>query len=126
MSIGKAVRAIRGPDYDLHTVPAVNVVFYVPGSVAADVPQKIEPSRFSRKQKLLLVAVPVPAEIVKSEEVTIFIFDNLHRASVIARDVFSQKNLPFDFDRAVRILEEARMIVAPRRGQADPKADLLK
>lgn len=112
----KAVEQARGPGYEEHATPAVNVVFYVPGSLGNfDIPC-IEASRFSRKQKLLLVAVPVPPEIVQSNATVDFVIDSLHQANRIAGETFARKGPePFDLDRAETIVESVRLSLLDQR-----------
>lgn len=106
----RVVKAARGNGYESHTTPAVNVVFYVPGSLMdyADL-KKIEAARFSRKQKLLLVAVPVPKEEVEGGGSVEFVTSALHEANRIAAETFAKKGAgPFDLERAEAIVEEVR------------------
>jgi hypothetical protein len=99
-------RPAAGRFFELGSVPAVNVVFHVPGSVSAVVPTKIEAARFSRKQKLLLVAVPVPPEMINSDKALDFVIDALRQANAIAADIFSKKKVgAFDLQRAEEIVE---------------------
>ncbi len=109
----KAVEQARGPGYEEHAAPAVNVVFYVPGSLGDfDIP-KIEASRFSRKQKLLLVAVPVPAEMVESDAAAEFVIDALRQANRIAAETFARKETePFALQRAEAIVDQVERSLA--------------
>ena len=102
-------RPESGAYFEVGSAPAVNVVFYVPGSLGDfDIP-KIEASRFSRKQKLLLVAVPVPREEVESGGSVEFVTGALHEANRIAAETFARKGSePFDFERAEAIVERVR------------------
>jgi hypothetical protein len=106
----KAVKATRSNEYEFHRKPAVNVVFYVPGSLFdyRDL-KKIEPVRFSRKRKLLLVAVPVPRDQVNSGGSVEFVIDALHQANMIAAETFRREGLePFDFEAAEAVVERVR------------------
>jgi acetylornithine deacetylase/succinyl-diaminopimelate desuccinylase-like protein len=106
-----------GKYFNVGSAPAVNVIFYVPGSVLtySDLRQ-IEPARFSRKQKLLLVAVPVPPEIVNSDKALDFVIDALHKANAIAAEVFAKKNVgTFDLQKADAIVEKAKAEIATGR-----------
>jgi hypothetical protein len=114
--ISKAVAELLGGDVDEWegSIPGVNVVFYVPGSVMDHASiTKIEAARFSRKRKLLLVNVPVPPDIILNREKSLaFIVDALHKANAIAGEVFSQKGSePFDLQKADAIVEQARNVV---------------
>jgi len=107
-----AVEAARSKGYEAHATPAVNVVFYVPGSLGGfDIP-KIEASRFSRKKKLVLVAVPVPPEVAQAGGSVEFIIDALHKANAIAADVFARKGKePFDLARAEATVEKVKQLL---------------
>jgi hypothetical protein len=106
----KAIMSARGEGYESHQQPEVNVVFYVPGSISdyADL-KKIEAARFSRKQKLLLVAVPVPKEEAESGGSVEFVIESLHQANAIAAETFARKgDEPFDLARAEAIVEQVK------------------
>ena len=93
--------------------PTVNVVFYVPGSLGRFEIPRVEASRFSRKQKLLLVAVPVPPEMVNSSGALDFVMDSLHKANAIAAEVFAKKNVGiFDLAKGDELVEKARAEIA--------------
>jgi hypothetical protein len=101
----QAASNVRG-DWSEGSAPGVNVVFYVPGSVAQyENLTKIEASRFSRKQKLLLVAVPVPKEVAQAGGSIDFVIAALHQANAIAAEVFAKKGSdPFDLAKAEAIV----------------------
>jgi hypothetical protein len=104
------LRPVAGPYFEVGSSPAVNVVFYVPGSlVSYEDLKKIEAARFSRKQKLLLLAVPVPKEEVESGGSVEFVVGALRRANAIAAETFARKGTePFDLEKAEAIVEKVR------------------
>ena len=103
-------RPASGPFFEKGSSPAVNVIFYVPGSLLGyDDLKKIEAVRFSRKQKLLLVAVPVPKEEVETGGSIDFVIGALHEANRIAAETFAGKGTePFDLERAEAIVEKVK------------------
>ncbi len=106
-----------GKYFAVGSAPAVNVIFYVPGSVLtySDLGQ-MEAARFSRKQKLLLVAVPVPPEMINSPDALDFVIGALHKANAIAAEVFAEKNVGvFDLQKADELVEKARAEIAAGR-----------
>jgi len=111
-------RPLNGPYFEVGSAPAINVIFFVPGSVAQhERLTKIEASRFSRKQKLLLVAVPVPKEVADAGGSVDFVIDALHKANAIAAEVFAKKGSePFDLAKAEAIVERVREALIARRG----------
>jgi hypothetical protein len=97
--------------------PGLNVVFYVPGSLGdfSNV-TKIAAGRFSRKQKLLLVEVPVPRDVAESGGSVEFVIDALRQAIVIAAEVFARKgHEPFDPARANAIVDRVNHTLRARK-----------
>ena len=105
----EAVDQVFG-EWNEGSAPAVNVVFYVPGSLDAYGGLKqIEAARFSRKQRLLLVAVPVPKEVAAVGGSVEFVTDALRKATTIAAEVFARKGIgPFDLVKAQVGVESVR------------------
>jgi hypothetical protein len=97
------------PSFKLGSSPAVNVVFYVPGSLGDfDVPE-IEASRLYRKDKLVLVAVPVTRDEVASGGSVDFVTEALHEANRIAAETFSRKTTEtFPLAQADAIVTQVR------------------
>lgn len=115
LSAMSAIDDARG-NWTEGSVPTVNVVFHVPGSIVKAVPAQIEPARLSRKQRLLLVAVPVPPEMINSDKALDFVIDALHKANAIAAEVFAKKNVgTFDLQKADAIVAKARAEIATGR-----------
>ena len=97
--------------------PGVNVVFYVSGSVIEfSRIKEIEPARFSRKRKLLLVDVPAPKNIRDNFDKSLsFIMDSLGKANAIAVEVFERKGAePFDLAKANAIVDQAKQLLSKR------------
>lgn len=102
-------RPVSGSYFEIGSAPALNVVFHVQGSFNVPMPEKIEAARFSRKQKELLVAVPVTKEEVKRGGLVEFVIGALHEANRIAAETFGRKGTePFDRERADAIVEKVR------------------
>ena len=111
----QAVEDVCGEPETIST-PRVNVVFYVPGSLLAfEDLKKIEAARFTRKEKLLLVAVPVSREVAKLGASVAFIVDALRQAVAIAADVFARKKVAgFDLADAEVIVDKVRIAMEKR------------
>jgi hypothetical protein len=100
------IRPESGQYFEQGSAPAVNVIFYVPGSLGSEGPTKIEAGRFSRKKKLLLVAVPVPKEVAEAGGSVKFVIGALREAITIAAKVFADKNAgTFDLVKAEAIID---------------------
>jgi hypothetical protein len=109
----KAAAEARG-GFTVGLRPAMNVVFYVPGSLG-DFPNitKVAAGRFSRKQKLLLVEVPVPRDVAEAGGPVEFVIGALRRAIAIAADVFARKGPePFEVAKAEAIVERVKEALA--------------
>ena len=112
----QAVEALCGEPEKIST-PRVNVVFFVPGSLGEfEDLKKIEAGRFSRKQKLLLVAVPIPREIAKLGASVGFVVDALRKANEIASEVFARKGVEgFDLAAANTIVDKVSSALSERK-----------
>ncbi len=97
-----------GPYFRDGDAPALNVVFYVPGSILAfDDLKQIEAARYSRKKKLLLVAVPVPRDVAASDGSVEFVIGALRKANAIAAEVFAKKGKePYDLAKAEWLVDQ--------------------
>jgi hypothetical protein len=90
----KAAMQCRSP-FEFGTSPAVNVAFYVPGSLGSPDWDGIRDSTFSRKRQLLLVQVAVPSKLVNSPALKEYLLESLHEANALAFEVFRRKGLRF-------------------------------
>lgn len=126
--IGRAMRSVadaRG-DWKEGDAPGVNVVFYVPGSLGdfPDIPE-LAAGRFSRKQKLLLVEVPVPRALVASGGSVDWVIDALRQACLIAAKVFEQKKAgPFDLAKANAIIDRVAQALSSTANLPSVGSDL--
>ena len=110
-AVTTAAIGARG-DFAFGSVPAVNVVFYVPGSFSRPDWDGLRDGRFSREEKLLLVQVAVPDEMVSSDGAMGFIIQALRGANAIAFHVYQEKGMEYPLRNAEalvsRIAELAR------------------
>lgn len=109
--VGKAAIAARG-NFAVGQCPSINVVFYVPGSLGKPDFQYISEGKFSRKQQLLLVAVPVPEEEVSNDDVMDFLIESLHGANAVAFAFFRRKGMDYPLKEAEALVAEIRESVA--------------
>lgn len=106
-AIGKAVIKLRG-DFEIGKSPAVNVVFYVPGSLGGVDWEGSRDSTFSRKQRLLMVQVAIPKEVADSENPVDFLVEALHEANVIAFEGFRKRKIEYPFDEAETLIDDVK------------------
>jgi len=119
MKVEQALCAINGGNGEswVGRIWGVNVVFYVSGSLIPDAGvRRIEAKRFSRAQKLLLVNVPVPDDILDDFQKSLaFTMYALQEAVVITAAVFAKKRVgPFDVAKAQAIIEQVRERVSQK------------
>ena len=95
--------------------PAVNVVFLVPGSLGSADFDYLREGKFSAKDKLLLVEVPIPQKAMNSESITAFIIDALHGANAVAFDFFRRRGKEqFALEKAEAIVKQIQSALALR------------
>jgi len=86
-------------DFKFGSSAALNVVFHVPGSLAANVGYKgLRDGTFSRSRQLLMIQVAVPQDVAVSKDeasVQRFLFDSLRKASRIATEFFERNGIDF-------------------------------
>ena len=106
----KIAAELRG-DFEFGSSPAVNVVFYVPGSLGSPDWDGLRDAKFSRRQQLLMVQVAVPENVVESSDPEDFVIESLYGANAVAFEFFRQKNMDFPLAEAEQLVAkiESRM-----------------
>jgi len=105
-SIDRAIRVVAKAavqvigDFEFGTSPATNVVFHVPGALSRPDFDFIRDAKFSRKQKLLIVQVPVPGEVVASDSPMDYLIESLYGANAMAFEFFRQKGMEYPLAEA--------------------------
>lgn len=105
MSATKATAKLRGK-FEFGNSPAINVVFYVPGSTGSLDWEGMRDSKFSRQQQLLMVQVAVPDKVVQSTTPSMFVVESLYGANAIAFEFFRQKGIQFPLADAEKLVSE--------------------
>jgi hypothetical protein len=85
--------------------PAINVVFYVPGSLGSPDWEGTRDAKFSRKRKLLMVQVAVPEALVDSPALKEYLVESLHSANHVAVEFFRQKGIDYPLADAESLVE---------------------
>jgi hypothetical protein len=104
-AVSNAVFAICGDE----GAPGVNVVFYAPGSLATPDFDDPRAGKYSKREQLLMVQVPLSREVVEASQPQIVqtLLDGLHAANAIAFDFFSTKGVDFPLADAESIVARA-------------------
>jgi hypothetical protein len=78
---------------------------------------EIDLGRFSRKQRAVVVRVPVPRDVAKAGGSAQFIADSLLEASRLAADVFARKGIDgFELAKAVEQVAQIKHLVQEKMG----------
>lgn len=88
MATSKTVKQLRGT---LGETPWVNAVFIIPGSLGEadfDYPKYGESSK---KDKAVVVQIPMPRKVAEGADQVAFIVDGLHGANAMAFEFFRQR-----------------------------------
>lgn len=118
-ALAKAMEAaVESRDhFELGSAPSVNVVFYVPGSLGRPDWDLLRSGRFSRKDKLLMVQVAVPEDIVSSDSAVDFVINSLYGANAIALDEFGEKGMEYPLAEAEELVGKIRERLTGARAQ---------
>jgi hypothetical protein len=103
----KAAQQLRG-DFQVGDCPAVNVVFYVPGSVDRPDWKGLRDAKYSAPQKLVMVQIAVPDHVVTSPNVSEYIVESLHGANAVAFEFFRQRNIEFPLREAEDLVRQIK------------------
>lgn len=85
--------------------PSVNVIFYVPGSLGEPDWDGLREAKFSLRQKLLMVQVAVPQEVVDSATPEDYVIESLYGANAVAFEFFRQKQMQFPLAEAEQLVK---------------------
>lgn len=107
----RALHELRGP-LVLGSVPLVNAVFVVPGSLGDPDFDGLEYGDYSRKDKAIVVQIAVPRDVAAAGNPAEFIVGGLRGANAMAFEFFRQKGDEFPLRQA----EEMVTAIAERLG----------
>lgn len=85
--------------------PAINVVFYFPGSLGSFDWDGLRDGKFSQKRQLLMVQVAVPSELVNSQTLKDFLVESLHAANQLAFDFFQRRGIDYSLAEADNLVQ---------------------
>ena len=105
MAALRAAKELRG-DFEFGSTPAVNVVFYVPGSTGSPDWDGLRDAKFSRQQKFLMVQVAVPEDAVESPAPEDFVIGSLYGANAVAFEFFRQRKIEYPLADAEALVEQ--------------------
>jgi len=101
-------RALRGFSFPSDDSPpfSLNVVFHVPGSIVGGPDYvSVRTAKFSRKQKMLMIQVAVPKEMIYSPNVRAFLFSSVREAVVTAAPFLRKKGVEYSVQRVLDIVQ---------------------
>lgn len=101
----KKIVGLRGPGEE-GDFGSLDVVFHVPGSVIKPDYQGLRTGKFSRKERMLMVQVSVPAALVMSEDSEVFIINSLREAVRMAKPRFQRAGIQYPEDQYLCEIDE--------------------
>lgn len=117
MATSKAVKQLRGT---LGETPWVNAVFIVPGSLGEPDFDYIKYGDYSKKDKAVVVQIPMPRKVAEGADQVAFIVNGLHGANAMAFEFFRQRG---GEEYPLREAEELVNQVAQRLAEQQREAD---
>ena len=114
--IAKAAMECRGA-FEFGASPAVNVVFYVPGSLGSPDWEGVRDGKYSRKQQVLMVQVAVPSHLMGAASLKAHLLESLHGANAVCFELFCQKGLRFPLQEAEALVERIKERVTRSSGE---------
>lgn len=90
---------------------SLDVVFHVPGSILDPEHSGIRTGRFSKKERMLMLQIAVPREILEQEEPEIqaFLLASLREAVRMATPVFQRAKIPYSEEEYFSLLDKIRV-----------------
>jgi len=83
----------------------LDIVFHVPGSIIKPEFSGERTGKFSRRERLLMVQIAVPAELVWSPKVEHFMLEALRRSIRLAKPVYDKAGIPFSVERYTELVD---------------------
>ncbi len=86
---------------------SLDVVFHVPGSIGAPEHTGIRTGRFSKRERMLMLQIAVPREVLTKEEPEIeeFVMASLNEVVRLATPVFQRAGIPYKEQEYLSLLE---------------------
>jgi hypothetical protein len=81
---------------------SLDVVFHIPGSMVSPDYQGLRTGKFSRKERMLMVQVSVPPDIVRSDGAEGFVVRALEEAVRMAKPRFEKAGIPYPESQYLR------------------------
>ena len=86
---------------------SLNVVFHVPGSLIKPDYMGVRTAKFSRKNKMLMVQVAIPDELLRSPNLEGFLVASIREAVCLARPVFDKARIGFCVEEHLALVDRA-------------------
>jgi hypothetical protein len=116
--VDKAIRAVMKAEAELNcdfqegSMPAVNLVFCVAGSLGRPDWEHSQIGKYSAKSKLLLVQSAVPPDVVYSKAALDYVIGELYRANANAFEFYRGKGMQYPLAEAERLVARIRELAA--------------
>jgi hypothetical protein len=106
MALSKAINEIRGP-LELGKIPLVNSIFFVAGSLGEAGFNDLVYGKFSKKDKVIVVQIAVPPNVVLDNNRIHFLENSLIEANHMAYNFMKKNGIEFPLTEANGMVERA-------------------
>jgi hypothetical protein len=87
----------------------LNPVFFFHGTESKLTFSKPRTGKFSKKERTLLIQVPVPKIVTSPEKIGAYVFEQLRNILMMATDAFKRAKIPFDTERARELINQVEI-----------------
>ena len=105
--LAKALNSGERPDEG-----SLDVVFHVPGSLVKPEFNALRLTKFSRKERMQMIEIPVPQELVYSSGLKSFLLEKLKEAVEAGEKRFKAAGIPYPKANYIRALDEVAAATA--------------
>lgn len=88
---------------------SLHIVFHIAGSMWSPEHVGVRRAKFSKKDRMLMLQIAVPKDVVESEETEIeqFVLAHLREAVCLAEPVFKRAKVPYRKDSYIELIRRA-------------------
>ncbi len=105
LALRKASQAAAKYEEEASSGGSVDLVFHIPGSIVRLDYSGLRTGRFSRKERMLMVQVAVPKEMVFAENPDGFVYSAMREAIHIAAPRFQKAKIAFSVEQHLALVD---------------------
>jgi hypothetical protein len=89
---------------------SINPLFFFPGTESRVPFSKPRTGKFSKKERKLMIQIPVPIAMVTPDKIGPWIFEQLREIVPMAQLVFKKAKIPFDVESTHNLIDRAEKV----------------